>query len=221
MKRSSAILMLCLTLACVLAFSASALYTGERQAARADVIRSLFFKLKNATATPPPEPVNNHLLEGLTLPEGWRGLPGSNHALVQNMSQDLAQHFQDESAKATEALLGLTGQNGTFVCYVLQVAALDSMELSLFKEKNVDAILETIKGLVLAEAKSLEIPDAKTRLEKVNGSLVVYLNAEGKAGTFLRAAFVFGKEANTLTLLVYTEQEPEGLDSLVEQLSAL
>ncbi len=133
----------------------------------------------------------------------------------------MAQHFQDESAKATEALLGLTGQNGTFVCYVLQVAALDSMELSLFKEKNVDAILETIKGLVLAEAKSLEIPDAKTRLEKVNGSLVVYLNAEGKAGSFLRAAFVFGKEANTLTLLVYTEQEPEGLDSLVEQLSAL
>lgn len=220
MKRKTAFI-LCLILVGLMALSLAELLPNARLSGRADVIRSLFWKLRNATATPPPQPVENHLLEGLTLPEGWRGLPGSNHALVQNMSQDLAQHFQDESAKATEALLGLTGQNGTFVCYVLQVAALDSMELSLFKEKNVDAILETIKGLVLAEAKSLEIPDAKTCLEKVNGSLVVYLNAEGKAGSFLQAAFVFGKETNTLTLLVYTEQEPEGLDSLVEQLSAL
>ena len=47
----------------------------EQLSGQADVIKSLYRKLINATTTPAPDPVDNCLLKNIVLPEGWYALP--------------------------------------------------------------------------------------------------------------------------------------------------
>ncbi len=221
MKKRVTALVLSLALICVIVLSFAELIPPRQLSGRADIIRSLYRKLINATTTPAPEPVDNCLLKNIVLPEGWYALPGNNGALVAKMSQALARHLQDDNAKATEALLGLAGKNSTFVCYVLESSALDRMELNLFKEKNTDAILEQIRGLVLLGAEGIDPADTTIHFDRVNQSLVVYVSGGSENSKSVQAAFVFGKNTSTMALLLFSDEEAKGFEVLVEQLRGL
>lgn len=221
MKKRIAALVLSLALIGVIVLSLAEFNPPEQLSGQADVIKSLYRKLINATTTPAPDPVDNCLLKNIVLPEGWYALPGNNGALVANMSQALAQYLQDDNAKAAEALLGLAGKNSTFVCYVLESSKLNRMELNLFKERDTDAILEQIRGLVLLGAEGIDPADTTIRFDRLNQSLVVYVSGGSENTKSVRAAFVFGKNTNTVALLMFSDQEPEGFETLVERLSGL
>lgn len=221
MKKRVTALVLSLMLICVIVLSFAELIPPRRLSGRADVIRSLYRKLINATAIPTPEPVKNCLLEGLHLLDGWLTLPGNNGALVANMSQALAQYLQDDNAKVTGSLLGLAGKNNSFACYTLESSALDRMELNLFKEKNTDAILEQIRGLVLLGAEGINPADTTIHFDRLNQPLVVYVNSGSEKNLSMRAALVFGENTNTVALLLFSDEEAKGFEVLVEQLRGL